>query len=318
MDTWVDAAGRAERGKPAGVIPTAIHWPDGGPGGLGPDWWDPQNHGEATLYQFPSAMSMMVHTLLLTWHMTGDVKYLAPIRSMAGLRLKYLRKQLKGSSGVGGEGWCAAKINLSSVLSKYKFLTGSGEFDDLLEMEKAPGMVALTGGSRDTLVRALSDTAAALAVNFEGYTSEVRFTDRVLRFSSLFAENGMFDKAVPGFGSPDTTLLYSTVTGDPGDAGYFPLNAVRWLTPPRDLAALVTATGKERFAAELFQFGGGKRAISAELYLLEPGDYAWELAVDGLEQKSGKLTFKGSRARLAFELPPQQVCKLTVRRGARE
>ena len=33
MDTWVDAAERAERGKPAGIIPSAIHWPDGQAGG---------------------------------------------------------------------------------------------------------------------------------------------------------------------------------------------------------------------------------------------------------------------------------------------
>ena len=40
------------------------------------------------------------------------------------------------------------------------------------------------------------------------------------------------------------------VTGDPGGAGYLPLNAVRWLTPSRDLAALVTETGPDRFAAD--------------------------------------------------------------------
>lgn len=317
MDTWVDAAARAERGKPAGVLPTAIRWPDGGIGGLGPEWWDPQNHGEHTLYQFPSAMSMMTHTLLLTWRMTGDAKYLAPIRSMAALRLKHLRKQLKGPSAPGGEAWCAAKISLSSVLAKHKFLTGGGEFDELLDREKPPLLAALAGGSRDTLVRALADTAAALAVNFEGYTSEVRFTDRVLRFPSLFGKNGMFEEEIPGFCSPDATLLYSTVTGDPGDAGYFPLNAVRWLTPPRDLAALVTATGKDRFAAELFHFGSEPRTMTAELYLLEPGGYTWELVSAAGEPRGGKLAVKGPRARLVFELPPRKVCKLGVRRGAK-
>ena len=76
MDTWVDAAARSERGKPAGIIPTAIHWPDGGIGGVGPNWWDPRNHGEYTLYLYPSAMDLMTHTLLLTHHMTGQAKYL--------------------------------------------------------------------------------------------------------------------------------------------------------------------------------------------------------------------------------------------------
>lgn len=315
MDTWVDATARAERGKPAGVIPTAIHWPDGGIGGLGPDWWDPRNHGEATLYQFPSAMGQMLHTLLLTWHMTGDEKYLAPIRSMAALRLKYLRNELKGSAGPGSEAWCAAKIDVASVLAKHKFLTGSSEFDPLLERERPPGLAAISG-NRDALERALGQTAAALAINFDGFTREVRFTDRVLRFPTLFTENGMFEQALPGFRSPDPSLLYSTVSGDPGDALYFPLNAVRWLTPPRDIAALVTATGKERFGAELFHFGTSSRKLSAELFLLAAGNYTWELAGAGVDLQRGRLEVKGSRSRIAFELAPQKACKLAVRKAS--
>lgn len=59
MNAWVEATARSERGKPAGIIPSAIHWPDGTVGGLGKDCWDPRNHGETTLYLWPSAMSQM-------------------------------------------------------------------------------------------------------------------------------------------------------------------------------------------------------------------------------------------------------------------
>jgi hypothetical protein len=83
-------------------------------------------------------MSMMVHTLLLTWHMTGNTNYLAPIRSMASVRLKHLRAPAKGSPAPGSEAWCASRINLTSVLAKYKFLTGSAEFDALLGTEGDP------------------------------------------------------------------------------------------------------------------------------------------------------------------------------------
>lgn len=87
MNTWVDATIRAENGKPAGVIPAAIHWPEGRVGGPGPDWWDSQNHpAETSLYAWPSAMSMMCDTLLLTHYMTKDARYLEPIRAMAALR----------------------------------------------------------------------------------------------------------------------------------------------------------------------------------------------------------------------------------------
>lgn len=314
MDTWVDAAMRTERGKPAGVIPSALHWPDGRVGGLGPEWWDPQNYEVASLYRFPSALSLMLHTQLLTWHMTGNPRYLAPLRAMAAFRLKFLRGQFPGTAEPGGVAWCASKINLSSVLAKYQFLDPGGEFDDLLALEGASGLPALDRGGRERQVRALERTAAALAINFEGYTSEVRYTDRVLRFPALFGDNGMFEKAIESFSVPSPELLYSTITGDPGDAMYCPLNAVRWLTPSRDLAALVTTSTRRAFSAELYHFGNVSRAMSAELCLLAPGDYTWEVRGNDSAVLSGKITVKEPRARIEFHLAPQQVVRLAIRR----
>jgi len=307
MDTWVDAAGRAERGKPAGVIPSAIHWPGGQVGGLGPDWWDPQNHSEPALYRFPSAMSLMTHTLLLTAHITGNAKYLEPVRSMAALRLNFLRHQPTGTLVPGSADWCASKISVSSVLAKHRQVTGSTEFDEHLKTTKPRD-------DRKSLTKSLRQTAQAFAVNFEGYTSEVRYTDRVLRFPVLFEDNTMFPKAISGFQAPSPSLLYSTVTGDPGDALYFPLNAVRWLTPPREIAALVTIAGSNRFGAELFHFGTTPRSLAAELYLLEKGDYEWEQVADGAAKQTKQFTVTGSRTRVAFNLPAQQLCRVTVRK----
>src|SRR5690606_6678849 len=99
----------------------------------------------------------------------------------------------------------------------------------------------------ESLTKALDRTAQALRINFPGYTSEVRYTDRVLRFPAIFGENGMYPEAREVSAEPDTNLLYSTATGDPGGALYFPMNAVRWLTPPRDIAALVTESSRKRF-----------------------------------------------------------------------
>lgn len=341
MDTWVDAAARTERGKPAGIIPTAIHWPDGRIGGLGPDWWDPRNHGEYTLYLYPSAMSLMTHTLLLTHYMTGDSKYLEPIRSMANIRLKYLAAPPQEPPAPGTESWCASRLgDLANVITKYRFLTGSTEFDELLAREMSPymrlrlqGDPALIGragagqGSFEGqpisagLVSALQQSVEALRINFEGYTSEVRYTDRVLRFPALFSGREALAQPVETIHNPDPLLLYSTVTGDPGDAGYCPLNAVRWLTPPREIAVLVTESTSRRFTAELFSFAEEKRRMAAEFYLLEPGTYELTItAVDGQTQElSGMYTFvvkerepgeSSRRTRVDLELPPHKRCIL--------
>ncbi len=48
---------------------------------------------------------------------------------------------------------------------------------------------------------------------------------------------------------------------------------MRWLTPPRDIAALVTDSGADKLVAELFHFGPDDRRMGAEFYLLKPGAY---------------------------------------------
>lgn len=166
---------------------------------------------------------------------------------------------------------------------------------------------------RENLVAALRKNSEALRINFPGYTSEVRYTDRVLRFGALFGENGMFPESRPGISSPDPSLLYSTATGDPGEAQYFPLNAVRWITPPRDIAALVTDSGKDRFSAELFHFGRGKRDMGAELYLLEPGTYSLRLSArDEVLQSEPEVRFQAATNRISFSLPPRRACLLAI------
>jgi hypothetical protein len=318
MDTWVDAAARAERGKPAGIIPTAIHWPDGGIGGLDPNWWDPRNHGEYTLYLFPSAMSIMTHTLLLTYHMTGEQKYLDPIRSMAKIRLDYLNSPPKDDPAPGTQAWCAAQLGgVADVVAKYKLLTGKSDLDALLVRERSPYMRYRLDGNGQPLTEALKENAEALRVNFPGYTSEVRYTDRVLRFPTLFSRDGILHEAVPAIRTPNPALLYSSVTGDPGTPEYFPMNAVRWLTPPRDIAALVRFD-KDELRAELFHFGDRDRPMGVELYLLKPGAYVLTLTVmeSGMARQIQKQEFAVTdpRTRVALVLPPQKSCLLRLER----
>jgi len=314
MDTWVEAAARAERGKPAGIIPSAIHWPDGRVGGLADDWWDPRNHGEHTLYLWPSAMSMMMNTMLLTHHMTGRDKYLEPIRSMARARLRYLQNPPSQSPPAGSEAWCAARMGfVSSIVAKYHFLTGRNEFDELLRRDTPPYTGFRLTGDRRQLATALRDNALALRLNWPGYTSEVRYTDRVLRFPQLFRGGLITDQRVEAIGSPNPPVLYATATGDPGDALYFPMNAVRWLTPPRDIAVLVTDSGKTSFTAEFFHFGTDARPMAAELYLLEQGRYTLTLVAGNEEPLSQTVAVAGPHTRVQFTLPPRTLCTLRIR-----
>ena len=317
MDTWVDATARAEHGKPAGVIPAAIHWPDGDCKGPGEDWWDPRHHGEPKLYVWPSAMSKMTDTLLLTYQMTGDEKYLEPLRSMAALRLAWLKDRPKEPSEPGSRMWCAGKMGfLAGTLAKYRLLTGSDEFDELLAHDYLALAVDESDVERTSLVEALRHSALAMRVNVEGFTSEVRFTDRVFAFPRMFRDDMMFAETMTDNSqSPNPPLLYATATGDRGQFSIFPLNAVRWMTPPRDIAALVTRSGRDLFSAELFHFGPEKRPMSAEFYLLQPGRYKMEIRLPDGEPVAAppiEFTVAGPRTKVAFELPSKKLCVLCI------
>jgi hypothetical protein len=318
MDTWVDAAARAERGKPAGVVPAAIRWPTGEPAGPGPDWWDPRHHDEPKLYEWPSAVGKLADLLLLTYHMTGSERFLAPIRSMAALRRAWLAERGREDPEPGSARWCGSKLGLlAGTLAKYEILTGSAEFDDILARDSPSLSPSGAGAGREGLVDALRRNAEALRVNFPGYTGEVRFTDRVLTFPRLFDADMMFAEAVPAASRrPQPDLLYATATGDRGSFLVFPVNAVRWLTPPRDIAALVTRAGRDAFAAELFHFGAAPRAMGAELYLLAPGEYELALTdpAGAALAPASAFTAGGPGTRIRFVLPARRPCALGVRR----
>lgn len=325
MKTWVDAAARAERGKPAGILPTAIHWPDGQVGGTGESWWQPGNY-DTPLYDFPSAMSMMLNTLLLVHQMTEDETYLDPIRSMAAARLEWFDSG-QPDAPVGTRMWCAAQLNqLAEVVAKYRFLTGDKRFDELLRRENLPYLQFRLAGELKPLEEAFQRLASLLRINFPAYTSEVRYTDRVFRFPILYEPGFMFEKGVDspttierGVLSPGLNrlmLLYQTATGDPGDPLYYPLNAVRWKTEPGELAALVAEADRSLFKARVYDFGEVGRELKGELLLLKPGRYELTL----IEEPSGKLVSKRwvelseENRKFAISLPHQTECILVAER----
>jgi hypothetical protein len=328
MRTWVDAAAREERGKPAGILPTAIHWPDGGIGGVGEKWWLPENY-TTPLYDFPSAMSLMLNTLVLTGSMTGDRSFLEPLRTMAAARLDWIRKG-RPHAPEGSRLWCAARLDtLGGAVAKYRFVTGDASFDELLREEKDVPYVHYrlgTGpGGAAGLNEALEQLAGVVRVNFPAYTQEVRYTDRVMRFPVLYWPGWMLESGVPttiveagvmATGLNRLSLLYNTVTGDPGDPLYFPLNAVRWRTPPRDIAALVTDSKSDRFAARLFHFGTDERTLDAELFVLQPGEYRVTLTENagGQKRSEKRFTLTAEARMLALKLPPAVECTLEIAR----
>ncbi len=318
LDAWVEATAAGRDGKPAGVLPNQIHWPDGRLSGPTGDWWSfiPQGDRMWYYYVFPQSLAEMSDALLLGWNMTKEERYLQPLRSMADIRREWLKQAAsQPDPALGSRLWAAKNLHgLAGTLAKYKLLTGNSEFDDVLAID-LPEFSAAAGEDRAKLAAAFSQAAAALRINWAGYTSEVRYTDRVNNFSSLFSRT---DSMLPGRSDPKildfkSLPLYAAVTGDPSQVmGSFPLNAVRWLTSPRDLGALVVSSSSRRFGAELYHFGATPRRMAARLHLLAAGKYSWVLRSRAGRIADGSLLMQPGEGEIHFVLPPKTLCFLDV------
>jgi hypothetical protein len=305
MDTWVDAAARGDRGKPVGVVPSAIHFPEGDIGGVGENWWLPEIKGE--VFRWPSHMRMMTSTLLLTSHVTGDRKYLAPIESMAEIRADYLANPVDDPAP-GSRAWCGKNVEgLTDALGKYRIMTGDARYDDLLLADASGYVKFRLTGDRKQVTQGLDRTARGFGYDREAYCEEVRWTDRVFGYHRRYPAHYQ-DPKLP---RPNLGLLYSSVTGDFGNPMYFPMNAVRWKTLPRDIAVLVTDHGTSHLSAELYHFGDSPREMGADLYLLDPGDYDLIVQTEG-ETNRRRFKAEGARSTVSFSLPPGQLATLKI------
>ena len=214
---------------------------------------------------------------------------------------------------VWARGGCFVEINrdaqfLPDTLAKYRLLTGDTRYDTLLRADASGYVRYRLTSDRASLESALRRNAEAFRSNWEGYTSEMRWTDRIISFTRNYLR--YLEPSAPPAPTPE--ILYSSATGDPGSPLVFPLNAVRWRTPPREIAALVTESSRTTFAAELFHFGSKPRDLEAELFLLSPGEY--ELTVrpvdtEALSPSQRRMVHvEGPGTRFSLQLPPRRLC----------
>jgi hypothetical protein len=204
--------------------------------------------------------------------------------------------------------WTPVSGFLSDALAKYRLLTGDTQHDALLRTDVSGYVRYRLTGDGASLESALRRNAEAFRANWEAYTSEMRWTDRVMSFTRNYL-NHLPEPAPP---APSPDILYSTATGDPGNPLVFPLYAVRWRTPPRDIAALVTESSRTSFAAELCHFGDQPRDLDAELFLLSPGEYELTLsladAADSSPLQHRAFRVEGPRAQVSLLLPARRLC----------
>ena len=273
LKTWIDATFREERRKPKGIIPTAIHWPDGGAHGTGKDWWKPENY-HTPLYDYPSQQSSMYECFLQAYHMTKDELFLKPIRFIGEQKTKGVGDEKAENYEEGSLNWCLATLGdtIPKILFKYRLITGDYSFDQLLRTDAKDYERFMLDGNLDLLTESLEKVRASLSLPEEFYTTEVRWTDRLFAFSRYF--NFILQEPMPSF---DAGFLFSCLTGSVGDFKIMPVFGVKWLTPPTEIAILTETNTAVEYKAQLFHFGEKGRSMGAKLYNLEKGKFRLQI-----------------------------------------
>jgi len=91
-DAWLAAAMSTERGKPLGVIPGEVSFPDGIIGGTNsPNWYTPSKGERTVNYGWPGHgyKDYMSNLLMTAYEQTRDAKYLEPLRLEYELAARY-------------------------------------------------------------------------------------------------------------------------------------------------------------------------------------------------------------------------------------
>ncbi len=305
LKTWVDATFTEEGGKPHGIIPAAIHWPDGRPLGTGKNWWQPENY-HSSLYDYPSQQDNMYECFLQAYHITKDEFYIQPIKFIAGKRLQGVGDKSSDSYKVGSLEWSLARLKRSipGILTKYRLITGDNSFDSILKKDARGYESFIFEKDFKKLTKSMDTLRMSLSVQEEFFTTEVRWTDRLFSFPDKY-HNSILDEPIPSF---NAKFLFSSLTGSIGNFKFLPVFGVQWLTNSKEIAILTETNSTQKFEAQLFHFGNKPRKMGVKFFNLENGKYKIEFA----GEQTSRIKLEENNRKIEITLPSQKLVNIKL------
>lgn len=270
--SWADAAESTDKGKPRGIPPASIRFPDEAINGDEPTWYQPKMYWNYFRWAH-DAGSQILDQLLHTYVLTGDESLLEPLYASIELVQKHGREA--DDAEAGSPAWAARHLQTSSefwsVVESWRLHTGDDRYDDLIVRHGTPYLRFRLTGDEAYLERGLEKLLATLRHNVPLRTSEVLHTDRVY---------------IPG-----GDHLQAMIAG--GGMGWSPYIAVSWSGTDSLFTALVAETGPDRLRVEIYSHGRDSSSVGMHVHGLAPGNYRLNRQVGG-EHGGSQIALQGS------------------------
>ena len=293
---WADAAMRTDKGKPKGLIPASIRFPDDAINGDGPNWYEANMYWDFYEWQH-YAGSLMLDQLLFTYTLTGDAHLLEPMFATLELIRSEQQKVSQANLASPEEGsstWAAVSLIHNTlfwtVVEQWRDRTGDSRWDDLIvRYGTDSGRYQTSGDERHLGLEVLLED---LRYNTPLKTTEAIYTDRV---------------RVRG-----AELLKRMLTGDGIEDNLSPYYAVSWQKTDADFTAPFGERGRTRLEVQLFSHGRADREALMRVWRAKPGKYELRCAAEGLAPHIERVTLSEPGQRIPIKLPTRRLLTVTL------
>ncbi|MFK7845406.1 MAG: hypothetical protein AB8G77_08900 [Rhodothermales bacterium] len=286
---WHAAAMRTDKGKPAGIFPASVRYPDGAFNGDGDSWYEAGMFWRYFEWEHNGA-SMMLDQLLFSYTRTDDEALLEPMFAALSLIESNLKTATENIES-GSPAWAADLLvqmpRFWSVVSQWRLYTGDRRFDELLKQYGTPYLRYRLTGNEEVLLTGLQEILDKVSYNTPLLTYEAIHTDRIYVTNS-------------GSGS---SHLKAMVSGDGVIEDMSPYPAVTWSDTDDTFTVLVADAGRTYLKAKLYSFSTQADELEARIWQLEPGMYKFTIQGDATNLEEHEVHIKERGQRIRFTLP---------------
>ena len=290
---WLRAANLMDKGKPKGILPASVRFPDEAFNGDQPNWYEANMFWDYFEWE-ANAGTMILDQLLFSYTHTRDDGFLDPL--LQSLELIERFAHFEGDAPKGSEAWAAkvleGKADFWRVAAQWRVLTEDSRFDALLMHYGTPYLRYRLSGNDHHLEAGLERVLENVRYNTPLKTFEAIHTDRVY---------------VHGY-----EHLTMMLTGNESPEGLSPFYAVTWEQTHDDFTALLKTSDFERLVVQLYSHSERATEVVARVWQLDPGSY--HLIVQDHDESSESLNITSPGQRVNLKISPNELINVEIRR----